>query len=401
MRSVFSFCLLLMTLTGLEPASSAGTAPGVPGLQMSLTTSAAKVEAPDAPAAETASKRPFQSLPKDSVTASVALTNLSRSAVLLSYPGEVDDGPFKFSLLNSSGAVVWMSINAAASDEAGEDDAPKTDTLILAPRATLRRTLKVPLKTEEGEWLPLGRYTLRAETGFGEALAQVPIDLANTTPPPGTGIQGQVFFRELSATGNPGDSVDPIPTRAIVSISEIRLPNARYAFPAFEWTGPTDNEGRFKVATPPGRFHLIAHSKNIIEPNYFAPNHVEVTVNKGQFTTQDFTILGTLRKQKVLVASVASVTVELVGEPVHSLRITAKGQTNTGGWTQPQLVRKPSVSAGVLSLDFVAFPPDGPATQAFAPIEAQTVIPYSAEWKSVRVRASGGSVSADIKADAE
>ncbi|HZJ13965.1 MAG TPA: hypothetical protein VFD27_02900 [Chthoniobacteraceae bacterium] len=139
-----------------------------------------------------------------------------------------------------------------------------TEQFVLAGRVTLRRTIRIPLKTSEGQWLAAGRYTLRAETGLGEALAQVPIDIV------GTGIRGQVFFREFTLGAAPppdGDGLivsDPIPIQATVRISEMRDPNAQYDHPPFAWSGLTDSQGHFNVATPAGRFFLIAHSNRVV-----------------------------------------------------------------------------------------------------------------------------------------
>ena len=329
-------------------------------------------------------------LPKSSFAVSIALTNLGRSPVSISGSGNAEADAFIVTLLDPAGEVVWTS------------DASVARALVLAPRATLRRTLRVPLKTSDGQWLTSGRHTLRAETGLGEALAQVPIDIVNPWRPEGTGIQGQVFCKEFGPFigglgGVGGTTSDRVPIPATVSISEIREPNAKHDHPPFTWHGPTDGEGHFKVATPAGRFSFSLHSNYVLEPNYLLPlSRPPVSVTAGQFSTQNFFIEGTLLLAKESIASVKSATVEPFNvEPFfHSLRITASGLVPSSGWRNPQLVRRESTEPGVFEFDFVALPPSGPVTWAFEPINAQTVIYISGPWTAVHVRAQNGTITA-------
>ncbi|WP_300634471.1 hypothetical protein [Mastigocoleus sp. MO_188.B34] len=50
--------------------------------------------------------------------------------------------------------------------------------------------------------------------------------------------------------------------------------------------------------------------------------------------------------------------------------IIASGTITTGGWTDAELIPRPSSSAGKCEFDFVVQPPDGPVVQVISPIEA-------------------------------
>lgn len=50
--------------------------------------------------------------------------------------------------------------------------------------------------------------------------------------------------------------------------------------------------------------------------------------------------------------------------------ITASGTVTTGGWTNAELILRPSSSCGRSEFDFVAQPPDGPALQVISDISA-------------------------------
>ena len=50
--------------------------------------------------------------------------------------------------------------------------------------------------------------------------------------------------------------------------------------------------------------------------------------------------------------------------------ITASGTVNTGGWTNAELILRPSSSCGRSEFDFVAQPPDGVAIQVISDIKA-------------------------------
>ncbi len=50
--------------------------------------------------------------------------------------------------------------------------------------------------------------------------------------------------------------------------------------------------------------------------------------------------------------------------------ITASGTVNTGGWTNAELIPRPSSSCGRSEFDFVAQPPDGPAIQVISDIKS-------------------------------
>lgn len=80
------------------------------------------------------------------------------------------------------------------------------------------------------------------------------------------------------------------------------------------------------------------------------------------------------------------------------LQITATGNVSTGGWSSPQLRPVANIQAppdGIYDFDFVADPPQGPATQVISPIHAVYVWDsFPAEVKGVRVNAAHSSITA-------
>jgi len=99
-----------------------------------------------------------------------------------------------------------------------------------------------------------------------------------------------------------------------------------------------------------------------------------------------------------LIYSVNDVELAILKSDPPQLSISAKGETRTGGWTNPELVEIIYVTPpadGIYEYEFVATPPDGPSTTALTPIEAETVrhsIPK--ELKGVRVKAETNSKEA-------
>jgi hypothetical protein len=377
MRLISSLCLiLLMALTGCACAAF----PDARGLQISLVTELSRFKIPLV-AGDAAPS------PKHSFAASIALTNRGRSPVSLTYAGQSGE-VFKVTLLDASGAVVWTSVPDPETN--GVESDPAQEQFLLNGLATLRRTIRVPLKTSEGQWLPAGRCTLRAETGLGEALAQVPIDIV------GTGIRGQVIFRESS----PG-TTNSAPVQATVTVSEMRLPNVKYDHPAFEWSGLTDSQGHFNVATPAGRFNLFAQSDLVIEDESFIARFVTVNVAPGEFSVQNIVIPGRLRVPKQIIDSVISASIQptvlgSLDQPVFGFRVTAQGRVPSSGWTFPELVRRQSAQAGVIEFDFKALPPppNGAVSSASVPIEAVTWFEISGPWPTIQVSGQNGTITA-------
>lgn len=74
-----------------------------------------------------------------------------------------------------------------------------------------------------------------------------------------------------------------------------------------------------------------------------------------------------------------------------AIKVTAKGKTRTGGWTNPQLSRRVYVQPpadGVQEFDFVANPPTGGSTTALTPVEASDTMTEPPTWlRGVRVYA--------------
>lgn len=96
------------------------------------------------------------------------------------------------------------------------------------------------------------------------------------------GIEGVVYQRSSLLL-----PVEPWPVKANLIISEIIPPNGEPATrPPFVWNGTTDDKGNFHVATPPGRFRVIAtRFPQPGDPTIpSAVTMVEVTVVPGTFT---------------------------------------------------------------------------------------------------------------------
>ena len=87
------------------------------------------------------------------------------------------------------------------------------------------------------------------------------------------------------------------------------------------------------------------------------------------------------------VYQVDQVTASIVRGKVE---VRAEGQVNTGGWTDPELIAYVYVMPpldGIQQFDFVATPPDGPSTDAFVPVKADTTFEKPDWLKGVRVYA--------------
>ncbi|MDB6155232.1 MAG: hypothetical protein JWL90_3685 [Chthoniobacteraceae bacterium] len=66
------------------------------------------------------------------------------------------------------------------------------------------------------------------------------------------------------------------------------------------------------------------------------------------------------------------------------IQVDARGMTNTGGWSKPQL-RKKSAKDGVYQFEFVAQQPGAIATQAFTKVAASITFPKPADIREVQV----------------
>lgn len=80
------------------------------------------------------------------------------------------------------------------------------------------------------------------------------------------------------------------------------------------------------------------------------------------------------------------------------LQITATGNVPTRGWSNPQLILFVNIQAppdGIYDFDFVADPPEGPATQVIFPIHAVYLWDsFPAGAKGVRINAAQNSITA-------
>jgi len=217
-----------------------------------------------------------------SFAASVLLSNRSNSDINFTFPDPASAAThFTFRVLNADEDVVWQSD--------GDVISPAVITnATLGKRRTWRRTVQVPLKTDDTTWLAAGRYTLQAfVSGTPSASASVFFEVVPPPPPPedNQGIDGVVFersiFRDFPLSLIP---FPPVPVKANYSIEEIVPPNVdRVGFVAH---GVTDDQGHFHVMTPPGLFKVIASKvPEAGDPTSPPPTAtIETRVNAGAFT---------------------------------------------------------------------------------------------------------------------
>lgn len=103
--------------------------------------------------------------------------------------------------------------------------------------------------------------------------------------------------------------------------------------------------------------------------------------------------------------SVESVTLAVLDTQPQQLLVTAVGHVVSSGWAYPQLLEYSSAQApegGMLDLDFVAQPPDGPALPSLFPIVAQKVLDVDLDSvKGVRVKAASKEALRHLRVGAE
>jgi hypothetical protein len=104
----------------------------------------------------------------------------------------------------------------------------------------------------------------------------------------------------------------------------------------------------------------------------------------------------TTAKEQVL--EVQTVELSILESNPPQLRIGVSGTVRTGGWKDAELIPYVYVQAppdGIYDYDFVAVRPDGPATQAITPIEANyTLKNIPDNLKGVKIHASTNSLVA-------
>ncbi|HED35478.1 MAG TPA: hypothetical protein ENJ08_14880 [Gammaproteobacteria bacterium] len=101
-----------------------------------------------------------------------------------------------------------------------------------------------------------------------------------------------------------------------------------------------------------------------------------------------------MNKSKVY--DVKDVKLSLLKTSPPKLSIVAQGSVPSGGWSDPHLIPYIYIQAppdGIYDFDFIATPPDGLATQAFADIEvSHTLESIDNGLKGIRVHASQNSI---------
>ncbi len=97
-----------------------------------------------------------------------------------------------------------------------------------------------------------------------------------------------------------------------------------------------------------------------------------------------------MNKSKVY--DVKNIKLSVLKSNPPKLSIVAQGSVPSGGWSDPGLIPYIYIQAppdGIYDFDFVATPPDGPATQAFADIKvSHTLETFPNSLKGVRIHTS-------------
>jgi hypothetical protein len=373
------------------------------GLQMSLSTSAYRVYAGDPVflSPEVRAKRPIANaiLFRDTVVASVNLTNRSSQDLTFTFADEAAaQRRFDFRVIDSQGEEVWSGGGVVAGVSA-----PQSTTATLRNRSKWSSVVRIPLKVD-GAWLSPGVYTVEAalagEPRIGATalfeVAQLRGPLPPPEPPQLGGIKGQVF---VPTAGNelvvaPG---------ARVSVEELlpsTMENLRI-MPGFRWAGVTNAEGRFELKLPAGRFRVVAtwiDGVNEVDQRVITGEPFQVTlplrgskevvVTTGEVSEVRLDLkAGLVEIGTRLVSSLTSVKVRVLPTfaPPSMLEVSAEGMVNTGGWSNAQLRQRRVTPEGIIEFDFVAKPPEGMATQAFAPISAKTNVSQPENYRGVRV----------------
>jgi hypothetical protein len=274
----------------------------VAGLQVSLNTGGYKFLVADDPAVTPAS-----------FPASIVVVNRSAVGIPFTFPDPASAArKFNFSVFDSAGVLVWRSDADVASPAVIVEGK-------LAARSRWSRMVAVPLKLE-GAALAEGIYTLVAEIAavepgkrFG---ASAIFEVARPPgPPQESGINGLVLKPNPPEAANPLAEVPA--AGAIVSIVE--RANTVFDRPPFFGSARADENGRFKVKTPPGRFRVTAGLLVGVSKT------VEVIVEPGKYT--DVTIHLPLPpaesgiKGLVLYGPITPVAV--VGEPNEASAVNA------------------------------------------------------------------------------
>jgi hypothetical protein len=131
------------------------------------------------------------------------------------------------------------------------------------------------------------------------AFSEVTLSYKPKTPPPITqGISGSVsivWYVANTADGQSGEVIRLIPSFS-VQITQIDVPEGTTPF---KWNGFTDSEGKFQVATPPGRFQIDATGGFIplattsLIPAVLPPHgSTTVTVEPNMVTTANVLVYG-------------------------------------------------------------------------------------------------------------
>ena len=91
------------------------------------------------------------------------------------------------------------------------------------------------------------------------------------------------------------------------------------------------------------------------------------------------------------VFQVDSIAVRILETHPEQIHVEAHGQTETAGWSSPQLLQIGSGHGGMVEFEFVARPPSGPAAQVLTPITGATIVVMPDRFEGVRVLAKENS----------
>ena len=326
--------------------------------------------------------------------ASASITNGSRTAVPFSFPQGLAEGErIVFKVFNSDGVEMWRS-------EAAPAGAPVDETL--RPGRTWKRTARIPL-VPNGVALPVGTYSVEAGLANGDpVLASTIFEVMARPVGPAVPVNGFVLKSYFDGKSTQFHS---FAAGAWVTASRVSE-GFRYIWFSGQDTVVTGSDGRFSAAVEPGRYEIsaILQASTPIQrgtsddglPLFiglpaFSHGSVKVTASEGK-VCQPVIMLGGSELQRI--HGTGEVTIARDAAEPGTVIVKAQGVVNTGGWSSQMLVSQELTTEGILLLDFMARPPAGGATQAFATVDVTMKMPLLPGMKGVRVRSLTNAVTA-------
>lgn len=243
----------------------------VGGLSVSLATSGYRFpQAPVATRVSSDGKVIPQVGVKTFLTASVCLSNRSRSAIPFNFN---DAGPrWTFRIVDAADQEVWTSTSDVAAAQVITEE-------VLGAGKSWKMSALIPLAIGSTP-LPVGTYTIQAFLNAEKSVSAT--SFIEIVPPAGndTGISGLVL-KEVSVEDG---GVEEVPAAGIrVLVSTI---NPGPGEVGRHWLVTANAEGRFTLNTPPGRYRVLAsesiRSGSLTTFPGFPRASAEVTVQAGE-----------------------------------------------------------------------------------------------------------------------